>query len=103
MTDCLNRSTGTELQICFKFFKMKRSSVVVLTVPMVRFMTIKLGFLCAFTGAMVSFGLSAAHSAPVMEKTNLMAMLKANKDSEHKKTRLVVQPIKNNQQALKCR
>lgn len=42
----------------------------------------KISFVCTIAGAMVSFGLSAANSAPVMEKTNLAAMLK---DKKHDK------------------
>ncbi len=42
----------------------------------------KFGFLCALSGAMVSFGLTSAMSAPVVEKTNLMALLKAGKQND---------------------
>lgn len=44
----------------------------------------KLGFLCALSGAVVSFGLTPAMSAPVFEKTNLMDILKAKKDASEK-------------------
>lgn len=46
----------------------------------------KFGFLCALSGAMVSFGLTSAISAPVIEKTNLVAMLKAKNETSEKKT-----------------
>ncbi|MDR0253373.1 MAG: lytic transglycosylase domain-containing protein [Brucellaceae bacterium] len=46
----------------------------------------KLGFLCALSGAAVSFGLTPALSAPVLPKTNLMDILKAkNEASETEK------------------
>lgn len=44
----------------------------------------KLGFLCALSGAMVSFALAPAMSAPVVEKTNLMALLKAKNEASEK-------------------
>lgn len=46
----------------------------------------KIGFLCALSGAMVSFGLTSAISAPVIEKTNLVAMLKAKNETPTTKT-----------------
>ena len=54
------------------------------TVPTVRFMIKKLGFLCALSGAMVSFALAPAMSAPVLEKTNLVDLLKAKKEASEK-------------------
>lgn len=45
----------------------------------------KFGFLCALSGAMISFGLNSAISAPVITKTNLTATAQAKKViSKHK-------------------
>lgn len=49
-----------------------------------RFMIKKIGFLCALSGAVVSFGLTPAMSAPVLEKTNLVDILKAKKEASEK-------------------
>lgn len=47
----------------------------------------KLGFLCALSGAMVSFALAPAMSAPVLEKTNLVDLLKAKNEASEKTTK----------------
>lgn len=44
----------------------------------------KNGFLCVLSGAMLSFGLTAAISAPVLEKTNLVAVIKVKKQASEK-------------------
>lgn len=44
----------------------------------------KLGFLCALSGAMVSFALAPAMSAPILEKTNLVDLLKAKNEASEK-------------------
>ncbi|MCF7645902.1 lytic transglycosylase domain-containing protein [Pseudochrobactrum asaccharolyticum] len=47
----------------------------------------QLGFLCALSGAMVSFALAPAMSAPVLEKTNLVDLLKAKNEASEKTTK----------------
>lgn len=47
----------------------------------------KLVFLCALSGAVVSFVQAPAMSAPVFEKSNLMDILKAKKDASEKNTK----------------
>ncbi len=44
----------------------------------------KLGFLCALSGAMISFALAPAMSAPILEKTNLVDLLKAKNEASEK-------------------
>lgn len=63
----------------------------------------KNGFLCVLSGAMLSFGLTASMSAPVLEKTNLAAVLKAKKQASEKQadTKNITKSITKNTAAKK--